>query len=275
MWTRYGGPGWTRSRHIFEAVFAPFTEALVAALHPTGGETVLDVGCGNGGLSRAIVRRGGIAVGIDIAEPMVAAARELVPEARFVVGDAQVDSLGELAPGGFDAVTSQFGVMFFDDPVAAFANIAAATRRGGRLVFTCWRTLEENPIFTLGTRLLVERMPEPPPRPAPGSPGPTMLADPAATTAILTQAGWTRLEIAPFDATCNFGIAGSDGVEERVAMIQASTAGQRAAEQLQPILGDNGWAALLDEVRDELRANMTGGGVAFPGAVWIVSATRP
>ena len=99
------------------------------------------------------------------------------PELRFEVVDVQVGNLAALAPGGFDRVISEFGVMFFDDPVAAFTNIAGAMGSPGAMAFACWRSLDENQMFALGTHLLVERMPEPPPPPGPHQPGPTVFAD--------------------------------------------------------------------------------------------------
>jgi SAM-dependent methyltransferase len=70
-----------------------------------------------------------------------------VGNARFEVADAQVHPFGA---GTFDVVVSSLGVMFFDDPAAAFGNLRKALRRGGRLAFLCWRTREENPVFTTG-----------------------------------------------------------------------------------------------------------------------------
>ncbi len=76
----------------------PFNEAAVGALAPLDGLAVLDIGCGPGSLSQAVVEHGGVAVGIDISESMVDGARELVPGARFEVADAQVDDLVVFAP---------------------------------------------------------------------------------------------------------------------------------------------------------------------------------
>ena len=131
LWTKHGGPAWIAKNQLFESVYAPFNDAVADALEPLAGRTVLDVGCGPGSLSGVITARGGDAVGIDISEPMIDGARELVPGARFEVADAQTDDLAALGPaGGFDAVASRFGVMFFEDPVAAFENIRAGGQAG-------------------------------------------------------------------------------------------------------------------------------------------------
>ena len=275
LWTNRAGPAWFANHDIFKAVFRPVSSAVIAAAEPLEGHVVLDVGCGTGGLSRLVADRGGSPVGADISAAMIDGARQLYPELRFEVVDVQVDDLIALAPGGFDRVISEFGVMFFDDPVAAFANVVTATRPHGAMAFACWRSLEENRMFSLGTHLLIERMPEPPPRPGPNQPGPTMFADDAYLASVLTSAGWVDLDIAPLDIDLRFGIDGTDGVEERLAVILSGFSGQIAAEQLRPALGDDGWEALLDEVRAEVRTCMVDGAVQFPGAIWLVRAAAP
>jgi SAM-dependent methyltransferase len=196
-----------------------------------------------------------------------------VPGARFEVADAQTDDVGALgAAGGFDAVASRFGVMFFEDPVAAFGNIRRATKPGGRMAFACWRTEAENPTFTLGTAVLLARLPSPPAAP-PGAPGPMMFADPDVVRAVLDEAGWSAIGTDRFDATCDYGTDGSDGVERRVRMVLSGQSGRLADEQLRPTLGEQGWNDLLDEVRTEIRAAITDGRVQFPGRTWLVTAT--
>lgn len=275
QWTRFGGPAWFANRHIFASVFTPVFAAILDALGPVEGLDVLDVGCGTGGLSGAIAARGGRAVGVDISETMIDAARDLHPDARFEVADAEDADLRALAASGFDKVTSEFGVMFFDDAVAAFANIAAATKHDGRMAFGCWRSLDENPTFTLGTSVLAERTPEPLPPPSPRTPGAVAFADRDYLADLLDEAGWTGVEIDPFDALLDYSIDGSDGVEERLAIILAGQTGRTAEQQLRPVLGDEGWAALLDDVRAELRRHLVDGRIAFPGAIWLVTARTP
>ena len=274
LWTKHGGPAWIANNQLFESVYAPFNDAVADALEPLAGRTVLDVGCGPGSLSGVITARGGDAVGIDISEPMIDGARQLVPGARFEVADAQTDDLAALGPaGGFDAVASRFGVMFFEDPVAAFENIRRAAKPGGRMAFVCWRTEAENPTFTLGSDVLLARLPSPPPAAPAGAPGPMAFADPDVVRAVLDEAGWSGVGADRFDATCDYGTDGSDGVERRVRMILSGTSGRLADEQLRPVLGEQGWNDLLDEVRTEIRAAITDGRVQVAGRTWLVTAT--
>jgi hypothetical protein len=164
--------------------------------------------------------------------------------------------------------------MFFDDPVVAFENLRAATKPAARMAFACWRSLAENPTFSLGTDVLVKRMPEPPSA-GPGAPGPTAFADPEVVRAVLDESGWADVEIAPLDAICDYGTDGSDGVERRIGMVLTGQSGRLAEQQLRPVLGEDGWAALLDEARDEIRTALVDGSVKIPGRTWLVTAANP
>lgn len=272
-WTELGS-GWVEHEALFDEIFAPVTAAIHRAAGFAPGRRVLDVGCGAGTLLAEATSLGAQAVGVDISSTMVAGARRRVPEATVVVADAQTADLSELTPaGGFDAVVSRFGVMFFDDPIAAFANLRNAAAEGGDLAFACWRGREENPMFTLGTEVLGAAMAEPPSPPVAGDPGPMAFADPSWTTNTLTEAGWDAVSIAPLDFTIDYTGDGSDGVERRILGILTTTTGRDARAEVEPRLGEQGWAALLDDVRDSLRANLVDGGVRFPGACWLVTAT--
>jgi SAM-dependent methyltransferase len=275
LWTRRAGPAWFANHDIFARVFRPVSSAVVAAVEPVAGCVVLDVGCGTGGLSRMVACRGGVPVGLDISGTMIDGARRLFPDVRFEVADVQVADLRGFAADGFDRVVSEFGVMFFDDPVAAFANIRGVVKPAASLVFVCWRSRDENAMFTLGTHLLVERMPDPPPPALPGQPGPVAFADRDHVASVLAEAGWVGAEIAAFDVDLRFGADGTDGVEERLAVILFGASGSLAAEQLRPLLGETGWNELLDEVRAELRTRMVDGVVQFPGCMWMVTAANP
>ena len=184
-------------------------EPMTAAVTPTllehvaleGGESVLDVGTGGGRTAIAAALRvapDGEVVGADISEPLVALARQRADaagaaNAHFVVADVQTAPLGG---GLFDVAMSQFGVMFFDESVVAFANIRAHMRLGGRLVFICWQELADNPWFV---GAVLQPFCPPAPRPAPGknATGPFTLADPEYTTGTLAAAGWSAVERTP------------------------------------------------------------------------------
>ncbi|QCW49600.1 methyltransferase domain-containing protein [Nocardioides dongxiaopingii] len=275
-WTDVGR-GWVAQEAVFDAAFAPVTEAILTAAGLTAGNRVLDVGCGSGTLLAAATAAGAEAVGVDISPTMVEAARRRVPGATVVLADAQDSDLLEVAPGRpFDRVVSRFGVMFFADPVAAFSRIRGAAADDARLVLVCWRTREENPIFTLGTDVLTRRLPPAGPEPV-DAPGPTTFADPTRLRTVLSAAGWAPT-VAPLDFVCDYAGADptghGDGVEERLAVVLATSTGARARAVLEPELGPDGWAALVEEVRADLLSHLDDrGGLRIPGAAWLVTAT--
>lgn len=270
-WT-HGAVGWVANEAIFDLTYQPVTDAIVTAADLVADCRVLDIGCGTGTLLAAAGGVGASAVGVDISPPMVEAAAARVPTAVVRVADAQAADLLDVAPGApFDRVVSRFGVMFFDDPTAAFTNVRRACRDGAQLTFACWRGLAENPTFTLGTSTLVGQMAAPPPIPGPRAPGPMAFAEPAYVTDVLTAAGWSAVEVAPLDFECVYSRAG-DGVEERMTSILALSSGRAAAAELEPRLGAAAWAALLDDIRAELREHVVDGRLRHPGACWLVNA---
>lgn len=262
------------NQRIFDAVLGPCSDELLEAATPAPGQRVLDVGCGTGTLLEAAVAAGASAVGVDISDTMVAAARARVPDATVLIADAQVDDLRDGSAGGdFDLVLSRFGVMFFDDPVAAFANIRRACVPGARLAFVCWRE-GENAMFTLGTSTLLDRL-EPQPEADPNAPGPLAFGDPERVRRILHEAGWSGVDLVAVDTVADFGLDGTDGVEERLEVILSGSLGRLARAELEPRLGEQGWAELVDEVRDELRSHLVDGVVRFPARTWLVTAENP
>lgn len=267
--------GWVEHERIFDAAFAPVTAALLEAADLAAGQRVLDVGCGSGTLLAAAVAAGAEAVGVDVSPGMVEAARRRVPEATVLVADAQTADLGAEAPGAvYDRVVSRFGVMFFDDPVAAFANLRSVTAPDGRIAFACWRTAEENLMMTLGQDLLVERLDEPLEPEAAYAPGPTAFADPGHSRTLLDEAGWADVALTPVDFTIDYAADGTDGVDNRLATLFATSTGRRAREVLEPRLGTEGWTALVAELRAHVACHLVDGALRFPGAVWLVTARQ-
>jgi SAM-dependent methyltransferase len=190
---------WPKRERMTDAVTAYVLDA--AALAP--GERVLDVGCGGGNTSiaaAAIVGADGVVVGADISTQLTALATQRAAKAgaanvTFNAVDMQVDTV---AGGPFDVALSQFGVMFFDEPQPAFANIRAHLRAGGRLAFACWQSMDRNPWFF--GRAIKDLVP-PPPQPAPGKSqtGPFSLADAEQTIAMLRAAGFAEVRQTPYE----------------------------------------------------------------------------
>jgi SAM-dependent methyltransferase len=230
---------------------------------------VLDIGCGAGETSLdlgAAVAPDGAVLGADISQPLLDLARARGAATGLPVGflaaDAQTSDFGGEP---FDAVFSRFGVMFFADPAAAFANIAAALKPGGRLAFVCWRPFAENPLMREPMQAALPLIP--PPEPSdPLAPGPFAFADPERVRGILPGAGFCDIVISPFDAE-----VGGWTMDE--AMIVAQRVGPLGTIlRLNPELR----APVIAAVNQVLaRRQGTDGRVRLPAAVWIVAARRP
>jgi SAM-dependent methyltransferase len=177
----------------------------------------MDVGCGCGATTLEIARRigpSGQVTGIDISEPMVWRAKERLREytnTNFRLGDVATLTVDDLRA---ELLVSRFGVMFFGDPAAAFANLRRGLVPGGRVCFACWRPIQENPWLQVPLHAVYEHAPRLP-KPAPEEPGPFSFADPARVTRILAEAGFTSASFTPLNISLD--LAAGEGWTRRSA----------------------------------------------------------
>lgn len=267
-WNGAGGQAWVDSQELLDRILKPFEDALVAALPLGSARRLLDVGCGTGATTLAAARRigaGAECVGVDISEPMLALARmraerEGLP-ARFLCADAQTH---EFEPGLYDSIISRFGVMFFDDPARAFANLRRAARAGASLRCIVWRSAEENPFMTTAERAAAPLLPNLPPR-EPDAPGQFAFADAGKVRAILETGGWKEIAFEPLDVVCT--------MPEPALMPYATRLGpvgmvlQDADEPTR--------AKVIDAIRAAFAPFVHGDEVRFGTACWNVSAKNP
>jgi SAM-dependent methyltransferase len=271
-WDGPAGERWAAQAEHHDRMGRGFTEAVIDKLAPQPREHILEIGCGNGALALALGALAGpwgSVTGLDISGPMLAEARRRAriqgaSKVVFEKGDAQVC---RLPPAHFDAAVSRFGIMFFDDPVAAFANIGHAVKPGGRLVFCCWQELPRNDWIMIPAGAALQHVPVPD-LGGPGGPGAFSLADQERLRAILSDASWT--EIVVEEVTCPMRMG--DSVDDALEYLRDSEIADALMKNVDRITAARAWAA----VADALEAHATPqGGVVLNGVAWLVSATWP
>jgi SAM-dependent methyltransferase len=272
-WNQQAGFQWVTYQQMLDDQISPLGLAAMDRARVAAGERVLDVGCGCGQTSLQLAERvgaGGSVTGIDISAPMLARARERAAELgarnlRFLEADAQEAKLGE---GVFDLVFSRFGVMFFADPKAAFANLRASLKPSGRVAFVCWQGLERNAWMAVPMRAAAQHLALPPP-PAPGAPGPLAFADPERVRAILQGAGFREVAIEPLEGSLAVGAAGASVEQAADFLLQLGPLARALREAPDPPL-----ARIAAAVREAIAPHATPGGVAMGYGAWVVLA-RP
>jgi ubiquinone/menaquinone biosynthesis C-methylase UbiE len=270
-WNGSAGRHWTERQETQDALLAPVSAILMGQARLAAGENVLDIGCGCGATSLDAARRvgpGGSVLGLDISSPMLARARELAPPGapiRFVEADATVHSF---EPGQADVLLSRFGVMFFADPALSFANMRRALRKGGRVVFACWREPRLNPWMIAPLQEAYKFAPRLPEM-VPEDPGPFAFASEDRVRRILLEAGFDGIALTPFDVTLD--VAVGKGLENAVVAALEIGPASRALENQPPDVR----AAATQAIRSMLAARQRGQSVPMAGAIWIVRGLNP
>jgi ubiquinone/menaquinone biosynthesis C-methylase UbiE len=268
LWNGRSGHAWADAQDMLDQVLRPFEDLLVDAVGAASANRVLDVGCGTGSTTRAVARRLGAhghCIGIDISGPMIAAARSSAERedspARFVHADAQTHAF---APASFDMIISRFGVMFFDDPVTAFANLRRAATEGGALGFIAWRSAAENPFMTAAERAAAPLLPNLPPR-RPDAPGQFFLADRQRIASILESSGWAEIDIRPIDVDCTLPETELVGYISRLGPVGLILAEADERTRMQ----------VIATVRPAFDPYVRGTEARFTAACWMVGARAP
>lgn len=267
-WNEQGGPKWVQLQEELDRNLATFGHVVMDRLAIAAGERVLDVGCGCGETSLDLARRvgpSGSVVGVDISNVMLARARERargVANVEFLAADAQTQPF---AAGSFDVVFSRFGVMFFQDPTAAFVNLHRALKPGGRLGFHCWKTFQDNAFMTVPFLAALQHVPPPAP-PQPNAPGPFAFADPNRVRGILSEAGFAEIDFESRTDPMSVGATLDAAADYAIQMGPASIALRDASAETV--------AKVRASVREALVAYRTPDGVSLGTSSWIVTARR-
>ena len=269
-WNGDEGTHWLAHEGRYEAMLAPFTARLLDAAALSRTDRVLDVGCGCGSTTRAAGRATfeGDALGVDLSRQLLDRAEERTREAglsnvRFARADAQTY---EFVAPPFDVAISRFGVMFFDDPLAAFANIGRALRPDGRLVFVCWAGVLDNEWIAVPGAAAAQHMALPDGG-DPGGPGPFSLADHDRILATLRAAHFDRIQI----ESVSEPIALGSGIAETVEFFRATG----FAQALLKDADTDTVTRVADAIEEALVPYLTADGVRLGSKAWLVTARTP
>lgn len=266
-WNDAAGRAWVAGQALLDAQLAPFGALAMEAARVAPGDRVLDVGCGCGATTLELADRVGPAghvVGIDVSAPMLARARERVhrANAELRLGDA---TTLPLEPAAFDVLYSRFGVMFFEQPVAAFAHLKTALVTGGRVALVAWQAMDKNAWVTVPAAAVADLVTLPPLGDG-GEPGPFAWADRERARDILAAAGYRGVDVAGRELDVLVG--GSVPLEQAVAFTIDFGPLRRVLEEAPE--GVRRTAAR--RITDALARHQSGGAVRLPAAVWIVTA---
>ena len=269
IWNEVNAPRFFAIRDALERSLAPYGLAAIDALSPAPGNSALDVGCGFGSTTRELARRVGATgqvLGIDVSEPFLAAARAEAPaNVRYLRADAQTHSFET----PFDLCFARFGVMFFDDPPAAFANLRRALRAGGRFAAVTWGSPQQNAWVEVPLRVLRLHLPAAPAL-LTAAPGPFSLSDPRALEQLLAEAGFAQPRVRalnlPYFAGATVEDASSLLLQLGPAAAVLREAGE-AGQRLRP--------AIAADLGEELAPWLRQRGVELPAAALLATAVRP
>lgn len=265
LWNGTAGRAWVDAQPLLDQMYKPLETLLTDAVSAAAPQRVLDVGCGSGSTTQAIARQlgaDGDCVGVDVSEPMIAAARARVAQdsspARFVQADAQRHPF---EPASYDMIVSRFGVMFFDDPVEAFTNLRHAAREDGLLQCIVWRSAADNPFMTTAERAAAPLLPNLPAR-RPDEPGQFAFADRNRVRRILEDSGWSAIEFRAVDVDCTFPESQLVYYLSRLGPV-----GRILHEVDEPTRGH-----VIELARGAFEPYVHGADVRFTAACWMVSA---
>lgn len=266
-WNGDAGKRWASQQTRLDAMLSPISEAALRTAAAISGEHVLDIGCGCGATSIALAQAVGAkgrVIGADVSEPMLALARERSGTSMRHLAFKEADAAQyPFEAGAADLLFSRFGVMFFADPDAAFANMRKALKPGGRATFVCWRDWRENEWVRIPIAAVRPHVP-PQPQLGPEDPGPFSFANPGRVRRILATAGFDAITMKPFDTPIQLGRSLDDAADhlQEFGPISRMLAEASAAQKQDA-------AASLREALSPFARTAP---VELGAAVWIVTA---
>jgi SAM-dependent methyltransferase len=267
-WAGSLGKMWATKAEAHDRLLGPIGDAGIAALGDISGKRILDIGCGAGATSIAMAKAGATVVGVDISEDLLteARARDTDDLCTFLLCDAATTDFDE----PFDLIFSRFGMMFFDDPAAGWANLRRQLASGGKAVLVCWREATQNEWAFLPLKAVSSVLGEAQTKPSPsGVPGPFAWAEEQVFTEILQRAGWS-VESKHIDGSLDMNEANArNPIEEAVQYaMQVGPLGSRLKD-----LDPKTRQAVCDALAGALQRKMQDGVIRLSTAGWVITAT--
>lgn len=263
---------WIKNRELLDGQLESFSRVMFDHARLLPGLSVVDVGCGCGTDTLTAAREVGPigkVLGLDLSRLMLeravgrAAEAELF-QADFVQADAQTY---DFEPGSVDRIISRFGIMFFADPTAAFANLARALAPTGHMTFMTWQAVDKNPWMMLpvveALQLIEMELPA-----DPYGPGPFTFADADRLARILREAGFARIEIRPYEP--RLVVAGGQTLDDAVDFVMEFLPMRRALKTASAEEREH----VHEAIRGAIGPYECSGGVIMPSAAWIVKAYK-
>ena len=263
-WNGKAGDTWADAQERMDAMLKPISQAAINFAEPKSDERAIDIGCGCGETTLALNDLGLSVWGVDVSAPMLEIAKQRA-QGRQNVAFSKADAASQNYTPDHQLVFSRFGVMFFDNPIAAFTNIKTALTPEGRLSFVCWQAPRHNAWVSLVGAAVQPLLPEPTEPVDPKAPGPFAFADRDYLFDLLEQAGFTNITIEPYEAKLKLASNLDDALRFQseigpMARVLAELSGEKQAQAMQA-------------ARSVLAQQMTDDGLHLGSATWLVSAT--
>lgn len=271
-WNSEATAGWVNQQEATDQRLSAVSDEIIARAKPQPGERAMDIGCGTGATSLRVADRvgpQGSVLGVDISAPMLELAQRRATEGgyaqlSFERADAQIRSF---APDT-DLLVSRFGIMFFSDPVAAYANMLTALKPGGRMVFAAWGPAKDNPWHKIPMEAAIARLGRPEPGP-PNAPGPLALADRDYALGIVSEAGFAN----PSVDIANVTLSAPGDLDALAKRFITTGPASRLLRQLDGDKEDE--AAIVEAIRSGFTPYDSSDGVRVPATLNILSGVKP
>ena len=263
LWNGSFGEGFIRSEDYLHRLIEPFSKTAIDRVNAQPGDYILDVGCGCGSTSIALAQSGAKIRGIDISEKMISRAIEKSKGISDISFHA-TDAASETFKVEYTHIFSQFGVMFFSDPYAAFSNIRSGLKEKGKITFLCWQGLSENEWISSTNEVLESFQPEGMTPPDPKSPGGFAFADNEYVIDILRSTNFSNIEFQALNTKFDMGKTTEELMSLHLDIGPLSVL-------LESLSKESGREA-IEEVEKSLERRMEETGLHLSAAAWLVTA---